>query len=79
MLSQISSKAQTMYLKRFAWTMAVYVVLVCATTFLVRHIGVHGWLLYLVAVIPCLPILRLLHVVALYLHEEKGSFSDCWW
>ena len=75
MVCRIKSKAEKTYLKRLAWTMAVYVVLVFATTLLVRHVGVPGWLLYLVAVVPCLPILRLLYVVALYLQEEKDEFQ----
>ena len=72
---RIKSKAQKTYQKRVAWTMAVYVLLVCATTILVRRVGVSGWLLYLIAVIPCLPVLRLLHVVVLYLREEKDEFQ----
>ena len=75
MSCHIKTKAERVYLKRLAATMAVYIVLVFATTILVRHIGVSGWLLYVVAVIPCLPILRLVQVVAIYLHEEKDEFQ----
>jgi hypothetical protein len=69
------SEAVRNYLNRMAWAMGVYLLLVCATTVLVRRMGISGWLLYAVALVPCLPVLRILQVVALYLKEEKDEFQ----
>jgi len=52
----------------------VYLVLVLLTTWLVRHQHVKGWLLYVVAVLPTLPVLRMLQAVALYVAEETDEF-----
>ena len=72
---RIKSKAEKRYLKRLIWAMSAYLVVVLLTTLLVRHGHVTGWVLYVVAVLPCIPILRLIHVLALYVHEETDEFQ----
>jgi hypothetical protein len=68
------SKAVKRYTQRTIVTMSAYLVLVFVTTYLVRHEHLPGWLLYVCAVVPSLAVLRMLHVVALYLKEEKDEF-----
>ena len=72
---RVKSKAEKKYLKRLIWAMSVYLVVVLLTTLLVRHGYVTGWLLYVVAVVPCIPVLRLIHVLALYVQEETDEFQ----
>lgn len=72
---RIKSKAEKRYLKRLIWAMSAYLVVVLLTTLLVRHGHVTGWVLYVVAVLPCIPILRLIHVLALYVREETDEFQ----
>jgi hypothetical protein len=68
------SKAEKRYTKRLMVTMSVYLVLVFATTWLVRHEHVQGWFLYVCAVLPSLAIFWMLYVQALYLKEETDEF-----
>jgi hypothetical protein len=68
------SKAEKRYTARVMVTMAVYVVLVLGTTWLVRHEHVQGWFLYVCAVAPSLAIFWMLYVQALYLKEETDEY-----
>ena len=70
----VKSKAERKYVKRIMQAVAVYLVVVLLTTWLVRHQHVKGWLLYAVAVLPVLPVLRMLQAVALYVAEETDEF-----
>jgi hypothetical protein len=36
---------------------------------------VSGWALYFWALVPCIPVLRLIHVLALYIQEESDEFQ----
>jgi hypothetical protein len=72
---RVKSKAEKNYLKRMIQTMGAYVLLVFCTTYLVRHGHLSGWLVYVFALLPCVAIFRLLHVVALYLKEETDEFQ----
>jgi hypothetical protein len=74
MLCETKTKAVKVYTRRTMVTMFAYVLLVLATTFVVRHLHVKGWLLYVCAVLPSLAIFRQLHVVGLYLREETDEF-----
>jgi hypothetical protein len=71
----ISSKAEKRYMKRLFWTMCVYLLLVLLTTVLVRHGYVSGWAVYAWALLPCIPVLRMIHVLALYIQEETDEFQ----
>ncbi len=75
MSCRAKSKAEKNYQRRLIWAMLVYVVVVMATALAVRRGHVSGWALYVVAVIPCLPVLRLIQVLGLYLHEETDEFQ----
>ena len=68
------SVAERNYMRRLLWTMGVYMVLILVTTHLVRREHVTGVLLYVLALVPVLPVLRLLQVLALYIQEEKDEF-----
>jgi hypothetical protein len=68
------SKAEKQYVKRIMATMTAYVLLVLATSYVVRRGYVAGWVQYVCAVLPSLAIFRMLHVVALYLKEETDEF-----
>jgi len=68
------SKAERRYVRRILVTMTVYLVLVVGATWAVRHAHVHGWLMYVCAVVPSLAIVRMLYVVGLYLREETDEF-----
>ena len=70
-----NTKAGKMYLKRMIQAMVVYIVLVFFTTYLVRHAHVTGWMLYLVALVPVLPVLRMIHGLLLYIAEENDEFQ----
>ena len=68
------SKAEKRYTRRMLIAMSIYLLLVLFTTYIVRHGHATGWWLYVCAVLPSLPILRVLQVVALYLKEETDEF-----
>ena len=72
---KVASKAQRMYMRRMSQTVAGYLLVVLCTTYLVRHARVSGWSLYVFAVLPVLPVLRMLHVVALYMQEEGDEYQ----
>ncbi len=74
-MCRTKSVAEKNYLRRMMQTMAGYLLVVMCTTLLVRHGGVTGWSLYVFAILPAIPVLRLLHVVALYLHEERDEYQ----
>ena len=68
------SKAERRYTRRMLIAMSIYILLVLITTHLVRREHVTGWWLYVFAVLPSLPILRVLQVVGLYLKEETDEY-----
>ena len=72
---RMKSKAEKNYQARLWKAMLAYVVVVMLTTYLVRHGHVSGRWLYVWAILPCLPVLRLIHVLALYIHEETDEFQ----
>ncbi len=74
MLCETNTKAVKVYTRRTMVTMTAYVLLVLATTFVVRHLHVQGWLLYVCAVVPSVAIFRQLHVVGLYVREENDEY-----
>jgi hypothetical protein len=74
MLRETTTKASKAYTRRTAVTMSVYLVLVVVTTYVVRHLHVNGWLLYVCAVLPSVAIFRQLYVVGMYLSEERDEY-----
>lgn len=61
------------YLIRSAVAMTFYLILTFGTVTVFVHYHPTGWLIYPLAVLPALPIIAMLAVVALYLKEEKDE------
>lgn len=69
------SKAERQYMKRLLQTMSAYLVLVFGVTHLVRHGNLSNPVKCVLALLPCVAIVRLIHVVALYLSEETDEYQ----
>lgn len=70
----ISTPAGKRYQRRVMVTMSIYLVVVFAAAWIVKHTHVHGWLLYTIAVVPVLPIFGMLGALGIYLTEEKDEY-----
>ena len=68
------SPAAKRYLARFAPAMTAYVVVLFATTWLIKHQAPHGLLLWVLAIAPALPIIAVIAIMGLYLVEEQDEF-----
>jgi hypothetical protein len=55
-------------------TMAIYLVVLFAAIYVVKHTHPHGWLLYFISVLPALPIFAMLGSMGVYLQEEKDEY-----
>jgi len=75
MSCRVKSKAEKQYLKRLTWAMTAYMVTVLLTTVLVRHGYVSGRAVYVWALLPCIPVLRLIQVLGLYIRDEQDEFQ----
>jgi hypothetical protein len=62
------------YARRVSVTMAIYVVLVFGAALYVKHFSPHGWLLYLWALLPAIPLIAMVGAMGLYLQEEKDEY-----
>ena len=64
--------------KRYQWrvlvTMLLFVAVMYAAVWIVNRTHPHGWLLYAIALVPALPMLTTLGVLARYLQEEKDEY-----
>jgi len=69
-----SSSAMRRYQQRFWPLMAGYAVLVFGVAFLVKHARPPAPWLYVAAVLPALPLLGVIAVIGLYVHEEADEF-----
>ncbi len=69
-----STPAGKRYQRRVIVTMSVYLVVLFAAIFLVKHTHPHGWVLYAISVLPALPILAMLGSMGVYLQEEKDEY-----
>ena len=69
------SAAQQRYLKRGMAVMGAYFVLLTAATLIAAHFHPRGVPLCLVALLPSLPILSLMLVIARYLREERDEYQ----
>jgi hypothetical protein len=61
------------YLVRFAVVIGFYMLFLVGTVWAFVHSRPTGWLAYLLAVMPALPIIASLVVVGIYLKEEKDE------
>lgn len=66
--------AQRRYLRRFLPAMTGYVVLLFGSTWVVREYAPTGPALFLLALLPALPLLAALGIMGLYLIEEQDEF-----
>jgi FtsH-binding integral membrane protein len=66
--------AQRNYLRRMFTTVAVYLVLTYICTWIVHHLHPNRPVTYILALIPTLAVVRMLHVVALYIQEQKDEY-----
>ncbi len=73
-LCETSTTASKRYQRRTAWTMSGYVLVVFGTAWEVRHHFLHGWLLYLLAVLPALPVIFSVVLMGRYLQEETDEY-----
>jgi hypothetical protein len=70
----MSTPASKRYQRRVMGTMSLYVVVLLAASWIVKHEHLHGWVLYAIAVVPALPILAMLGSMGVYLQEEKDEY-----
>lgn len=70
----MKSLADRNYIRRMAITMAAYLLLTYISTWIVHHRHPSRPVIYLLALIPTLAVLKMLHVVALYLQEQKDEY-----
>jgi hypothetical protein len=68
------SKAGKRYQRRVLTTMAIYMVLLFGTVVLVKHVHVQGALLYVLSVLPAVPVIVTLGWMAVYLKEETDEY-----
>lgn len=69
------SKASKRYAQRVAFMMSFYVLAVYRVTKLVHDHHPTGWKLFVAASLPAIPIMALLVMVGLYLHEEADEYK----
>ena len=62
------------YLRRMFSTVAAYLVLTYICTWTVHHLHPSRPVIYILALIPTLAVVKMLHNVALYLHEQKDEY-----
>lgn len=66
--------AQRRYLLRFFPAMAAYVVVLSACSWAAKHYDPQGAALFLLSLLPALPLLAAIAVMGLYLTEERDEF-----
>src|SRR5471030_22393 len=71
----VSTKASKRYMWRLLIVMVGYLLATFGTTTFVRHNHPHGFEVYLLAMLPTIPVLCMLGVVGLYLREEQDEFQ----
>jgi xanthosine utilization system XapX-like protein len=69
-----STPAGKRYQRWVLVTMSIYLVVLFAAIFVVKHTHPHGWLLYTISVVPALPLLAMLGALGVYLTEEKDEY-----
>jgi hypothetical protein len=62
------------YRRRVLTSMALYIVVLFSCLKLVKAVPMHGWLLYAVAMLPAVPVLAVLVMLARYVKEETDEY-----
>jgi hypothetical protein len=70
-----STKAGRRYIYRLAPTMVVYLVFLFIAQWTFHHLHPTGIVVYLLAVLPALPLVGTLAIVGLYIAEESDEFE----
>ena len=70
----MKSLVQRNYIRRMAITMAAYLILTYICTWTVHHLQPSRPVIYLLALVPTLAVVKMLHNVALYLQEQKDEY-----
>lgn len=74
MAKQKLNPAQRRYVRRFFPAMAAYVVVLFACTWVAKHYDPQGAALFILSLLPALPLLAVLVVMGVYLAEEADEF-----
>ena len=69
------TKAGRRYIYRLAPTMAVYLLFIFIARWTFHHLHPAGFVVYLLAILPALPLVGSLAVVGLYIAEESDEFE----
>ena len=75
MLCIPNSKAGRRYISRLAPTMATYIVFLFIAQWSFHHLRPTGLVVYMLAILPALPLVGSLAVVGLYIAEESDEFE----
>jgi hypothetical protein len=75
MICAPQSKAGRRYISRLLPTMLLYVVFLFFAEWMFHHVHPTGVVVYLLAVLPALPLVGSLAVVGLYIAEESDEFE----
>jgi hypothetical protein len=70
-----ATKAGRRYIYRLAPTMAIYLVVLFLAKWSFHHLHPAGSVVYLLAVLPALPLVGALAIVGLYIAEESDEFE----
>jgi hypothetical protein len=70
----MKSQAERNYLRRMFTTVIAYLILTYICTWTVHHLHPGRPVIYLLALIPTLAVVKMLHNVALYLQEQKDEY-----
>ena len=70
-----ATKAGRRYVYRLAPTMAIYLVFLFIAQWSFHHLHPTGFIVYVLAVLPALPLIGSLIVVGLYITEESDEFE----
>jgi hypothetical protein len=71
---EYKSPAMKRYIREFLIAMSSYVVILCAAVRLGRPLIKHGWPLYLMAILPALPVIGILAIMGRYLQDETDEY-----
>ena len=74
MAKQKLNPAQRRYMGRFIPAMTAYVVVLFACTWVAKQYDPHGAALFILSLLPALPLLAVLVVMGVYLAEEADEF-----
>ena len=75
MICMPTTKAGRRYTKRLAPTMAIYLVFLFIAQWSFHHLHPTGLIVYVLAVLPALPLIGSIAIVGLYIAEESDEFE----